>query len=69
MIQFRVRPRAPTTPVYPQCDADFDQENYADHYKIHRSKKVKNKGWDPNRCNREGIYNVGSKCLCTAHAA
>lgn len=67
-MSIRIRPR-PSEQVLPQCEASFDQSLFADHYITSRTKKVAAKGWDPARCNRSAAYKIGSRCLCSVHAA
>lgn len=65
-IQFR--PPKPSTPPR-QCDAPFDvKSGWAPHYIERRGKKVTEKGWDIDRCNRVASYQINGACLCTQHA-
>lgn len=71
MTEFeRLKPKLPATERFGQCEEPFViMPGWSEHYLQGRERKINEKGWDINRCNRTAAYKIEGRCLCQQHAA
>lgn len=65
----QLRPKNLTV-LLPQCEAPFNVNDYAAHYRKHRSRRIMDlhPDWNEHQCGRSASYRVAGKYLCSAHA-